>query len=128
MPEPVGAEISACSPVAIAGHACAWAAVGSANARVNQSRTWGVKAESGTYDGTLARSYRYRPRYAQRVVAVARGQASAPTHGAGDRGTAHGRAARGVRNATPPAGPLDEQPASAEPTEMPPTNAVTGHV
>jgi len=46
LPDPVGAEISACSPVAIAGQACDWAAVGSAKARVNQSRTWGVNADS----------------------------------------------------------------------------------
>ena len=46
LPEPVGAEISTCSPVAIAGQACAWAGVGSANAPVNQSRTPGLKKES----------------------------------------------------------------------------------
>ena len=38
LPEPVGAEISVCSPVAIAGHACAWAGVGAAKARSNHSR------------------------------------------------------------------------------------------
>ncbi len=47
LPEPVGALISVCSPEAIAGHACACAAVGSAKARVNQSRTCGVKGASG---------------------------------------------------------------------------------
>jgi hypothetical protein len=49
LPEPVGAEISVCSPVAIAGQACAWAGVGAAKARSNHSLTCGVKAESGTY-------------------------------------------------------------------------------
>ena len=41
LPDPVGAEIRTCSPVAIAGQACAWAGVGAANARANQSLTWG---------------------------------------------------------------------------------------
>ena len=44
LPEPVGAEMSACRPEAIAGQACAWAGVGSAKARANQSRTCGVNA------------------------------------------------------------------------------------
>ena len=43
MPEPVGAEISAWRPLAIAGQACTWAGVGAAKARANQSRTCGVK-------------------------------------------------------------------------------------
>ena len=43
MPEPVGADSSTCSPEAIAGHACSWAAVGAAKADVNQSRTRGEK-------------------------------------------------------------------------------------
>ena len=47
LPDPVGAEIRTCSPEAIAGHAWAWAGVGASNAEVNQSRTRGVKAESG---------------------------------------------------------------------------------
>ena len=34
LPEPVGAEISVCSPVAIAGQACAWTSVGPSNARL----------------------------------------------------------------------------------------------
>ena len=41
LPEPVGAEISVCDPVAMAGQACACTAVGSANAFANQSRTRG---------------------------------------------------------------------------------------
>jgi hypothetical protein len=45
----VGAEISVCSPVAIAGQAWTWAGVGSAKAWENQSRTRGAKAESGTF-------------------------------------------------------------------------------
>src|SRR4051794_27393797 len=40
--------MSVCAPVAIAGHACSWAGVGPAKAAPNQSRTRGVKAESGT--------------------------------------------------------------------------------
>jgi hypothetical protein len=65
LPDPVGAEISACCPVAIAGHACAWAAVGSAKARVNQSRTWGVNADNGIiqgYEPTPAAERLVRPR------------------------------------------------------------------
>src|SRR3954469_8582606 len=41
LPDPVGAEMSTCSPEAIAGHACSWAGVGAANAAANQSRTAG---------------------------------------------------------------------------------------
>jgi hypothetical protein len=37
-----------CSPVAIAGQACAWAGVGAAKARSNHSLTCGVNGESGT--------------------------------------------------------------------------------
>ena len=41
LPEPVGAEISTCSPEAIAGHACAWAAVGARErAREPLARAW----------------------------------------------------------------------------------------
>src|SRR4051794_18306957 len=47
LPEPVGALIRTCSPEAIAGHACAWAAVGASNAPSNQSRTAGLKDDSG---------------------------------------------------------------------------------
>jgi len=32
LPDPVGAEISVCSPVAIAGQACAWTSVGPSKA------------------------------------------------------------------------------------------------
>src|SRR3954452_21598498 len=48
LPLPVGALSSTCSPVAIAGHAWAWAGVGSANAAENQSRTRGEKAARGS--------------------------------------------------------------------------------
>src|SRR3954469_12857120 len=41
LPDPVGAEMSTCSPEAIAGHACSWAGVGAANAAPNQLRTAG---------------------------------------------------------------------------------------
>ena len=48
LPEPVGALISVCSPVAIAGQACAWAGVGASKARSNHSLTCGVSGDSGT--------------------------------------------------------------------------------
>ncbi len=49
-----------CSPEAIAGHACACAAVGSAKARVNQSRTCGVNGERGIGGpSSLLRTVRY---------------------------------------------------------------------
>ena len=44
----VGAEISVCSPVAIAGHACFWTSVGPSKAPSNQLRTAGVKASRAT--------------------------------------------------------------------------------
>ena len=47
LPEPVGADTSTCSPRAIAGHACAWAGVGAANACSNHSRVRGLKLERG---------------------------------------------------------------------------------
>jgi hypothetical protein len=47
LPDPVGAEISTCSPVAIAGHACACASVGAANACSNHARVRGAKESSG---------------------------------------------------------------------------------
>src|SRR3954469_20557698 len=46
LPDPVGALIRTCSPEAIAGHACSWAAVGASNALSNQSRTAGEKTPS----------------------------------------------------------------------------------
>ena len=48
LPEPVGAVMSVCSPVAIAGQACAWTSVGPSKAEANQSRTAGVNCDSGT--------------------------------------------------------------------------------
>src|SRR4051794_13844030 len=57
LPEPVGAEMRTCSPVAIAGQAWAWAGVGSSKELRNQSRTRGVKAERGMCDLS-----RYDPR------------------------------------------------------------------
>ena len=54
MPEPVGAEIRTCSPEAIAGQACSWAAVGAANARVNQSRVAGLKPSSAEIPAWVA--------------------------------------------------------------------------
>ncbi len=47
MPDPVGARISVWSPAAIGGQPRAWAAVGSAKARANQSATIGWKGASG---------------------------------------------------------------------------------
>ena len=54
LPEPVGAEISVCSPVAIAGQACACTAVGAAKAAANQSRTRGVNAARGSCVAAVA--------------------------------------------------------------------------
>lgn len=51
LPEPVGAQMSVCSPAAIAGQPCAWAAVGSAKVDRNQSAAAGVKAASGSPGG-----------------------------------------------------------------------------
>ncbi len=43
LPDPVGAEMRTCSPEAIAGQACSWAAVGASKAPVNHSRVRGLK-------------------------------------------------------------------------------------
>ena len=51
LPDPVGAEMSTCSPVAIAGQACVWTSVGPSNADANQSRTVGVNCSSATRPG-----------------------------------------------------------------------------
>ena len=48
LPEPVGARISVCSPPAMAGQPCAWAAVGSGNEVLNQARTGGENSSSGS--------------------------------------------------------------------------------
>ena len=47
LPDPVGAEISTCSPEAIAGHACSCAAVGCSKAPANHSRVRALKSSSG---------------------------------------------------------------------------------
>ena len=47
-PDPVGAEISTCSPDAIAGHACSCAGVGASKAASNQVRVAGLNCSSGT--------------------------------------------------------------------------------
>lgn len=39
LPDPVGARIRVCSPAAMAGQPCSWAAVGAANELWNQART-----------------------------------------------------------------------------------------
>src|ERR1039458_8817858 len=54
LPDPVGAEIRTCSPEAIAGQACSWAAVGCANAPSNQSLVRGLNARSGIAFVSLA--------------------------------------------------------------------------
>src|ERR1700761_8548208 len=59
LPDPVGAEIRTCSPEAIAGQACSWAAVGPAKAPVNHSRVRGVK----TSRDTLIRLLRIEDRF-----------------------------------------------------------------
>src|SRR3954453_15261707 len=46
LPDPVGALIRTCSPEAIAGHACSWAAVGASNALSNHFRTAGENPPS----------------------------------------------------------------------------------
>ena len=48
LPDPVGADRSTLSPLAMAGHACSCAAVGSSNERRNQSRTCGVNDDRAT--------------------------------------------------------------------------------
>ena len=48
MPEPVGAQISVCSPPAMTGQPCAWASVGAAKDAPNQSRVAGLKAARGS--------------------------------------------------------------------------------
>jgi hypothetical protein len=48
LPDPVGADSSTCSPLAIAGQACAWAGVGSANEASNHARVGGLNAASGS--------------------------------------------------------------------------------
>jgi hypothetical protein len=53
LPDPVGAEMSVCSPVAIAGHACACTSVGASNADSNQVLTAGANCDSGTPPGYL---------------------------------------------------------------------------
>ena len=54
MPEPVGAETSACAPAEMAGQAWTCAGVGSANARANHSRTCGVNgARAGCTAGVV---------------------------------------------------------------------------
>lgn len=50
-PDPVGAQIRVCSPAAIAGQPCAWAAVGSAKVERNQSAAAGVKGVSESVGG-----------------------------------------------------------------------------
>ena len=47
LPDPVGAEISMCSPEAIAGQACSCAAVGRSNAPANHSRVRGLNSSNG---------------------------------------------------------------------------------
>ena len=57
LPEPVGARISVCSPAAMAGQPCAWAAVGAGNEVANHARTGSEKRSSAAmaaaYGGAL---------------------------------------------------------------------------
>ena len=46
LPLPVGAQIRVCSPAAMGGQPCCWAAVGSGNDVANQARTAGENASS----------------------------------------------------------------------------------
>src|SRR4051794_32598722 len=84
--------MSTCSPPAIAGHARAWAGVGPSKARSNQSRTVGVKAESGdggtSLEGTPARGAHVfgLPHSAGRALRAAEGAVGGvPARGAGAR-------------------------------------------
>ena len=47
-PEPVGAQMSVCRPLEIAGQPSAWACVGPSNADRNQACVAGVKSASGS--------------------------------------------------------------------------------
>jgi len=51
LPDPVGAQMSVCSPAAMAGQPCSWAAVGSAKVARNQSEVAAVKPLSGSVGG-----------------------------------------------------------------------------
>ena len=55
LPDPVGAQMSVCSPAAMAGQPCAWAAVGAAKDAPNQSRVAGCEAASGAMSGAARR-------------------------------------------------------------------------
>src|SRR5881628_599118 len=57
LPDPVGALMRTCSPVAIAGQACSCTGVGASKARSNHSRTAGVNTESGTNIQATRRPY-----------------------------------------------------------------------
>ncbi len=46
LPDPVGAQISVCSPLAMCGHPMIWGGVGSGNEDANHSRTAGENAPS----------------------------------------------------------------------------------
>ena len=63
LPEPVGAEMSTCSPPAMAGHACSWAGVGRSNAAVEPLADTGAEGgerhpSEGTTEETRSRSSR----------------------------------------------------------------------
>src|SRR5918999_1465609 len=53
-PEPVGAWISVCLPLAIAGQPCSCAGVGPSKVRSNHSRVSGLKTESADTPSSLA--------------------------------------------------------------------------
>src|SRR5437764_14370383 len=64
LPDPVGAEIRTCSPEAIAGHACSWAAVGAAKAPPNHLRVRALKTSRDTLSRLLRIEDRTCPRTA----------------------------------------------------------------
>ncbi len=54
LPEPVGAWISVCLPLAIAGQPCSCAGVGASKAPSNQARVCGLKTSSDAHERRLA--------------------------------------------------------------------------
>ena len=103
--------MSVCSPVAIAGQACAWTSVGASKADSNHSRTGGVKCDNGTSSRLAAPSKRPYPagyvaglgKIEVRRALTQRHPAHEPPSARRPRG-AHrvrrGRAGRGRRGAT----------------------------
>src|SRR5579862_8250629 len=76
LPDPVGADMSTCSPEAMAGHASSWAAVGAANAASNQARVLPVKCSRAIAVVSVARGLfvanRHNAEPAQPPITVSR--------------------------------------------------------